>query len=78
MLNEILSCRDSNDLALVRDDQIEYLNQLGQLTLSLLRDLISKYGADQVHIVTNSLEVCLFHSVFDFQVKYRSSTCDVP
>jgi len=55
-MNEILVQRDSNSLALVRDDQIECLSQLGALTLNFLRALIAKYGARNIHIVTNSLE----------------------
>jgi len=55
-MNEILVQRDSNSLALVRDDQIECLQQLGALTLSLMRSLIAKYGASNIHIVTNSVD----------------------
>ena len=55
MINEILHSRDKNDLALVRDDQITYLQRLGKLTLVLLTQLINKYGANSIHIVTNSL-----------------------
>eukprot|EP00484_Ammonia_sp_Unknown_P020920 CAMPEP_0197029216 /NCGR_PEP_ID=MMETSP1384-20130603/8713_1 /TAXON_ID=29189 /ORGANISM="Ammonia sp." /LENGTH=471 /DNA_ID=CAMNT_0042458339 /DNA_START=100 /DNA_END=1515 /DNA_ORIENTATION=+ len=56
MINEILQSRNDNDLALVRDDQIEYLNELGRLTLILLNELIDRYGAHNIHIVTNSLD----------------------
>jgi len=55
-MNEILVQRDSNSLALVRDDQIENLQRLGALTLSLMRSLIAKYGAQNLHIVTNSVD----------------------
>jgi len=56
MINDILHSRDQNDLALVRDDQIECLQELGRLTLSVLTELIARYGADAIHIVTNSLD----------------------
>lgn len=55
-INEILQSRDNNDLCMVHDDQIDALNQLGNATLSLLTSLIGKYGRDNIHIVTNSLE----------------------
>lgn len=54
-INEILNSRDKNDLCLVRDDQIEALANLGNATLSLLTALVTKYGQNNVHIVTNSL-----------------------
>eukprot|EP01084_Bolivina_argentea_P086632 156581_1 len=56
MMNAILQSRDNNDLAMVRDEQIELIHALAGHTLVLLTDLISKYGANNIHIVSNSLE----------------------
>eukprot|EP01083_Nonionella_stella_P028086 77340_1 len=52
---DILSKTDGNGMALVRDCQIMLLHKLGVLTLSFLTQLIRQYGANRIHIVTNSL-----------------------
>eukprot|EP01083_Nonionella_stella_P239901 839172_1 len=53
---EILGNRDKNGFALVCDADIELLNKLGTITLELLQHLINKYGSNNIHIVTNSLQ----------------------
>jgi hypothetical protein len=52
----ILKNSDKNGFALVCDDDIELLNTLGATTLNLLTHLIDTYGANNIHIVTNSLQ----------------------
>eukprot|EP01084_Bolivina_argentea_P188957 325107_1 len=42
-------------MALVDNHQIALLHKLGTLTLSLLTQLIRRYGANHIHIVTNAV-----------------------
>merc|ERR1719277_2787736 len=85
-MNEILHSRDNSDLCLARDDQIATLDHLGSVTLSLLTNLVTKYGANNIHIVTNSLNgwiseslcyaACIskvYKTIADFLTKHKIS-----
>merc|ERR1711933_337674 len=61
---QILSSRDTNDMVQVSDEHIEYLNKLGNNTYLLLNELIIKYGPDNIHIVTNSLNGWIKDSLY--------------
>eukprot|EP01084_Bolivina_argentea_P077414 140416_1 len=61
---KVLENTDKNGLALICDEQIELLHTLGSITYSLLTELIQKYGANNIHIVTNSLAGWIKNSLF--------------
>merc|ERR1719458_799813 len=63
-ITQILSSRDTDDVVLVSDDHIEYVNKLGNNTFLLLNELITRYGSNNIHIVTNSLNGWIKDSLY--------------
>jgi len=53
MITKVVRSRSANESVIIRNDQIAALHKLGNTTLVLLAELVTKYGANNIYIVTN-------------------------